>query len=59
MPLNLREVTAIPNLRAANLKTDSGVELLAVEVGQDSLHIVSADGSLDGLWDLLRGNRQL
>ena len=46
--LDLREVTTVPNLRVANLKTDDGVNLLALAVGTDIVHIVPADGSLEG-----------
>jgi hypothetical protein len=52
MQLDLREVPSVSNLRVANLTTDDGVNLLASAVGTDSVHIVSADGSLEGFGGL-------
>jgi hypothetical protein len=44
--LNLKKVPSAPKLSMVNLKTDNGADLVALAFGTDSVHIVSADGSL-------------
>jgi hypothetical protein len=46
--LNLKAGTNVQNLKTAHFTTDDGHKMLAIAVGTDTVHIVSADGSLEG-----------